>query len=170
MSLLAAEFLRQNNWANLVLIDFLARLPDETLDAGAPGTYGTLRDTVLHMVGSLSFYHIVLTGAAPEPDSIIDPSEPWPGYDAVRAAAEGWGKALEALAERSPHAWPIEAPYDEDYEPGMSAAVPLVQVVNHCTDHRSQIATMLTQMGIEPPELDSWAWGLATGLAVERRG
>lgn len=152
-----------------MLIDFLSGLPAEKLDAGVPGTYGTIRDTLLHMVGSLARYHMALTGSAPEPRTVIHPSEPWPGFDAIRAATESWGRALAALAERATDAWPVETPYQE-YEAGMSAAVPLVQAVNHCTDHRSQIATMLTQMGIRPPELDSWAWGRATGRAVERDG
>jgi uncharacterized damage-inducible protein DinB len=34
---------------------------------------------------------------------------------------------------------------------------------NHGTEHRSQVATILTTLGIEPPELSGWEWGLAAG-------
>ncbi len=35
-------------------------------------------------------------------------------------------------------------------------AVILTQVTNHGTEHCSQIMAMLTQLGIQPPELESW--------------
>ena len=39
----------------------------------------------------------------------------------------------------------------------------LAQAVHHGTDHRSQICTALTSLGVEPPEIDVWAYGEATG-------
>jgi uncharacterized damage-inducible protein DinB len=36
-------------------------------------------------------------------------------------------------------------------------AVILVQAINHATEHRSHVATILTQLGIQPPEMDGWA-------------
>jgi uncharacterized damage-inducible protein DinB len=38
--------------------------------------------------------------------------------------------------------------------------VRLAQVVHHGTDHRSQIATALTTLGVTPPEMDVWEWAL----------
>jgi uncharacterized damage-inducible protein DinB len=43
----------------------------------------------------------------------------------------------------------------------------VAQVLHHGTDHRSQICTALTTLGIEPPEVDAWAWGQQTGRVVE---
>jgi len=34
----------------------------------------------------------------------------------------------------------------------------LTQVFNHATEHRAQIMTILTQLGIQPPDLDSWTY------------
>ena len=34
----------------------------------------------------------------------------------------------------------------------------LSQVINHATEHRDQIMAILTQLGIEPPDLQSWAY------------
>jgi uncharacterized damage-inducible protein DinB len=34
----------------------------------------------------------------------------------------------------------------------------LAQVLNHATEHRAQIMVILTQLGIEPPELDGWTY------------
>jgi len=36
--------------------------------------------------------------------------------------------------------------------------VVLIQAVNHAIDHRSQIATLLSQQDIEPPDLDGWSY------------
>jgi uncharacterized damage-inducible protein DinB len=38
--------------------------------------------------------------------------------------------------------------------------------VNHGTEHRSQVATILTQLGVEPPEMDGWTYFLASGHMV----
>ena len=38
----------------------------------------------------------------------------------------------------------------------------LAQVVQHGTDHRSQICTALTSLGVEPPGIDLWSYGEAT--------
>jgi len=40
-------------------------------------------------------------------------------------------------------------------------------VIHHGTDHRSQICTALTQLGVEPPEIDVWAYGVASGRITE---
>jgi uncharacterized damage-inducible protein DinB len=34
----------------------------------------------------------------------------------------------------------------------------LTQAINHATEHRAQIMAILTQLGIEPPDLDSWSY------------
>jgi uncharacterized damage-inducible protein DinB len=39
------------------------------------------------------------------------------------------------------------------------ASVVLVQAINHATEHRAHAATILTQLGIEPPLLDGWTFG-----------
>jgi uncharacterized damage-inducible protein DinB len=39
-----------NTGTNLRLLDFCARLSDEQLDASAPGTFGRVRDTLVHIV------------------------------------------------------------------------------------------------------------------------
>jgi uncharacterized damage-inducible protein DinB len=41
--------------------------------------------------------------------------------------------------------------------------VRLAQALQHGTDHRSQICTALTTLGIEPPEIDVWAWAAEEG-------
>jgi uncharacterized damage-inducible protein DinB len=35
----------------------------------------------------------------------------------------------------------------------------LVQIINHATEHREQIKSMLTALGITPPSIDGWDYG-----------
>lgn len=34
----------------------------------------------------------------------------------------------------------------------------LAQTINHATEHRSHIRTILSSHGITPPEIDGWLW------------
>ena len=44
--------------------------------------------------------------------------------------------------------------------------VVMVQVINHATEHREQIKSMLTAMGITPPSIDGWDYGEASNALV----
>jgi uncharacterized damage-inducible protein DinB len=39
----------------------------------------------------------------------------------------------------------------------------LAQALHHATDHRSQICTAPTTLGLEPPPIDVWVYGLRGG-------
>ncbi len=157
MADLIADFFRHNEWANAVLLDACRPLSDAQLDTGATGTYGTIRETLLHIVGSETGYAF-----RPGDDDIerLDADGGWPGIDrltdltratasaAIRHASEAGGRSVTV---------------DPDQPSAVDRAVILIQMVNHSTEHRSQINTIFTTLGTEPPVLDSWAWGLAAG-------
>ena len=44
----------------------------------------------------------------------------------------------------------------------------LAGALDHGTDHRSQICTALTSLGVEPPQIDVFDFGSATGRIVEK--
>jgi uncharacterized damage-inducible protein DinB len=44
----------------------------------------------------------------------------------------------------------------------------LAQTLHHGTDHRSQICTALTTLGVEPPAIDVYDFGLDTGRIVKK--
>jgi uncharacterized damage-inducible protein DinB len=50
MASLLVTLYEHNTWANLRLLDFCAGLSDEQPDASAPGTFGRIRDTLIHIV------------------------------------------------------------------------------------------------------------------------
>ena len=50
----------------------------------------------------------------------------------------------------------------QDDEDGTTYDLPktimLTQAINHSTEHRAQIMTILTQLGFQPPELAGWTY------------
>ncbi len=62
-------------------------------------------------------------------------------------------------------------PTDRHRDDGSTFRAPLgirlAQVMHHGTDHRSQICTALTTLGIEPPEVDVWDFGHAQARVDE---
>ena len=52
---------------------------------------------------------------------------------------------------------------ESDGESHATWGVRLAQAIHHGTDHRSQLCTGLTSLGIEPPEIDVWEWAKAPG-------
>lgn len=49
----------------------------------------------------------------------------------------------------------------------MHRSLLLLQAINHGTEHRSQIATILTQLGVEAPEMDGWTYFFDGGHMIE---
>jgi uncharacterized damage-inducible protein DinB len=48
------------------------------------------------------------------------------------------------------------------------AGVLIAQALHHGTAHREQICAILTSFGIEPPDVQAWAYADATGRGRER--
>ena len=56
---------------------------------------------------------------------------------------------------------------DDGSETHAPMSIRLAQVLHHGTDHRSQICTALTTLGLEPPGIDVWDFGAEVGRVVE---
>ena len=56
-----------------------------------------------------------------------------------------------------------EVDEDDGYRKGATVGIRFAQALHHGTDHRSQICTALTALGVEPPSIDAWDYGLAVG-------
>jgi len=157
-------FFRQNLWANLQLIDFCRSLSDDQLDSTVPGTMGTIRQILQHILGAEGRYVTGLGGTLPA--GAVDERTPWPGFDALEAAARSTGEALIALASERLADRQVERNLgDRSFR--VPAKTVLVQAFQHGTDHRSQAQTIITQLGLEPPALDAWAYARAVGEFVE---
>lgn len=144
-------------WATQALIDHLDGLPAERLDASVPGTYGSMIDTLAHLMGADDRYL----------RRMRDPSLP-PAADRVGVPLEQlrseladhrgrWAEILDEL-ERGELRAAIRGaangyPDTEDAE-----GLLLIQAIHHGNDHRTQICSTLGALGEEVPELDGWEY------------
>jgi uncharacterized damage-inducible protein DinB len=149
-----AEFYKHNLWANLRLLDACAQLTDEQLGTTAPGTYGSIHDTLVHLFRAEAGYLARLQNREPESSLTVGT---FPGIDTLREHARQSGEGLIAVANSVDPNQIVTGTYrGEPYE--LPTMVPLMQAINHATDHRSQIATALSLIGAEPPDMSVWAY------------
>jgi uncharacterized damage-inducible protein DinB len=165
-SLLSDAF-SHNVWATVRLIDACAALTSEQLATAVPGTYGSIIETLHHLVASDSWY---LSFFRDEGIARVD-GDPDVGLGRLREAISTNGALWETvLAEGQDPDRRIEE-IDGGWRFHTAVGVRLAQVVHHGTDHRSQVCTALTTLGITPPEIDVWAYaedsGRGTGERIE---
>jgi uncharacterized damage-inducible protein DinB len=150
-------------WATLRLIDTCRPLTNEQLATAVPGTYGSILDTMRHLVGADAGYLYALTeGQFPTID------EDAMNLGELRAEMDRHGPAWVSVlaADPDPDRVVIRR-YDDGSATHAPVGIRLDQAVHHGTDHRSQICTALTSLGIEPPDIDAWDFALADGRLVE---
>jgi uncharacterized damage-inducible protein DinB len=142
-------------WANTTLLDFCESLADEALDATATGTYGSIRDTLVHLLAAEGRYLAAMNGRGEAPDALKEGS--FPGIEELKRYARAGGEELVALSERVSTNETISVERGgHHYE--IPISIFFAQAINHGTDHRAHICTVLTQHGIEPPNLDVWTY------------
>ncbi len=129
-----------NEWANERILSAAEGL--------TPEQYGELRDQFAHMLGTGRWWHAQWTGgeygAHVIPRTIAGARDAYArSHGDLRAFAASLTDAALARSERW---WGTEQE--------LSVADVIVQVVNHSTQHRSEIAVALTAHGCSPGDLD----------------
>jgi uncharacterized damage-inducible protein DinB len=165
---LLVEFFRHNAMMNGRLTEACRQLSPEQLGATATGTYGSIGATLVHIANSQVGYAAGLLGIerSERPERL--PEDPFPGFEALAERFALGDAQLEEAATQAGQDRKVQVTGDDP--PGtwwMSASLFLLQAVNHGTEHRSQVATILTQLGVEPPEMDGWTYFFASGKMVE---
>lgn len=164
MTSLLHDAMAHHIWATERLIDACEELTPEQLRAPAPGTYGPIIATLAHMVSSDGWYLNFFrdwTNQIGEDEGVTLAEL----RSAITTNGAAWMEVLageldaDADIPELDGEWVFHAPL----------GVRINQVVHHGTDHRSQICTALTSLGIEPPEIDFWAYGEATGRTRAER-
>lgn len=165
---LVLEFFKHNTMMNGRLLDACTGLTTEQIDTTVEGTYGTLGATLVHTANGQENYVARLNSSA-RPDRLQE--DPFPGFDVLRDRLAVSERLLERAAERATESGTIEVTGDDPVGTWtIPADLLLLQVINHGTEHRSQIATMLTQLGVEPPPMDGWTFFFDAGHMTVVRG
>ena len=154
-------------WATIRVLDACAALDDAQLATTVPGTYGSIIGTLRHLVGGDVFYLDVLTGREPPFDE--DGSD-IPGLRAVIEAHESvWQRLIAGELTGDIDATTDVIEYEDNgFETHAPLGIRLAQALHHGTDHRSQVCTALTSLGIEPPAIDVWDFGALDGRVFSR--
>lgn len=156
---------RHNLWANLQLLEVCRPLSEEQLQATVVGVYGSLGETWQHMARSeRSYFSRISTGQPYRHPEGAPPLTFAELAESLRHTGEGlieWVVKVDG-EER------VEVQWDNNGIQGpvqVPKAVIITQVINHATEHRTQIMAILTHLGIQPPELDSWGYFEAQELS-----
>ena len=152
-------------WATQRLIDFCEALTPEQLRTPAPGTYGSILATFTHMVSSDGWYLTFFrdwTNTIDDENTDVTLAEL---RSAITATGAAW---MELLAgDLDPDTDMVE--HGDGWDFHAPLGIRINQVIHHGTDHRSQICTALTSLGVEPPGIDLWDFGEAIGRTRTER-
>ena len=156
---MVSEFLHYNRWANLSLLDACLVLTPDQLSLSVPGVYGSIYDTVMHIVKAEAGYYRRLAGVG------LDSPFEWgsnPPLSKIRPYAEQVSSALVESAEQMRDTDSFPRDWDDPGWEGTSARFKsvglLIQVVNHGIEHRTNITTIMSAKGIQAPGLDGWEY------------
>ena len=154
------KLFEHNNWANTQIIQSCAALSDEQLDAESQSaTKGSIRETLTHLVNSQRGYLSLLTL------TLEARHHAPPTFAGLQESAQISGEGLLALVRDESSKSPKTRLQTTDgffVEPW----VVMLQVINHATEHREQISSMLSALGVTAPDLDGWAYGEATNALI----
>jgi uncharacterized damage-inducible protein DinB len=142
-------------WARDQLLTVINTLSEEQLhQADEKGVYGSILHTLAHM--AISEWMWVQRCEGKSPTKLPQPED----FADLRELLEWWQVVHDVTVEY------LNTLHDEDLDRQVTYTAPdgktrtrriwhmLLQVVNHQTEHRAQIGTMLGQMGLEVPQTD----------------
>src|ERR1051326_2709621 len=140
MSTALLELCQHSTWATLALIRHCQGLTPEDLDATIPGTYGTIRATLRHIVESEEGDLTDLTAERPEPL----PDDPVT-LDLLASRIERLGPRWERFA-RDLGLQEREL-VTKDGRWRVQGAGPLAAMVQHADEHRTHVLSILGARG-----------------------
>lgn len=155
------KIFEHNLWSNLQVVQACTTLGKDQLEAEPrSATRGNIRQTLVHIAEAEEYYLSLLLG---RPERVL-----WQApakLVEIREALQFTGQALLGLVRgaetssmhrqiRLSDGWKIEA------------WLLILQAINHATEHREQIKSMLSALGVTPPEIDGWAYGTVANAAI----
>jgi uncharacterized damage-inducible protein DinB len=148
------ELIRYNNWANAQVIATCLKLSADQLAASAPGAYGSIHRTLGHLIAAEADYIGRLTGRRFEPPFRWEDE---PALPDISAFAGQVGVALLDTIQRVP---PSQIVHEEEngFTMDYQARALFIQVINHGIEHRTNVTTILSGLGLTAPDVDGWGY------------
>ncbi len=163
--------LRHDVWATEQLIKHCRGLTDAQLELTVPGTYGTIRRTLAHIVAADERY---LRRLMPMPEPLLDDDKGLATIDDIAAHLPAVNDGVEKLfagQNFDPERVIRDARRRKPADPPLliTAWVLVNQFAHHGSDHRAHIGTILGAHGLETLDLDVWTYGSANDAVKEER-
>lgn len=141
-------------WANTRILDTASQLTLEQWRAAANASFGSLHDTIVHIMGAQWLWLARWQGASPS--AMLDPGS-FPDASTLRSRWEQIERQTQAFVSACNEAALMQVITYRNLQ-GERWSYPLwqqmVHQVNHATQHRSEAAVILTQWGYSPGWLD----------------
>jgi uncharacterized damage-inducible protein DinB len=158
------EGFRHHAWANKQLLAACRGLPHDqlTLPGTAAGTDRGILAIFNHIIRSDRGY---ASRRGDRPDWVENAEDTADLGELERRAAENaevWERFLSQPLDATKLILLDQGAYEAEQ------SVLVVQALHHGNAHREQISAVLTGLGIQPPDLQAWAYAQATGHARER--
>jgi len=145
------EIIRHNSWATSRLIEHIRSMPPETVELSAPGTYGPIGETLAHLLRAERAYLAHVKGEKPTfGQRILDLAVL---ADEARSLGEQWEYLVQVGINPD-----LEA---ETMHGEQTVRTLIAQVVNHATEHRAHVCTVLGAHGMQTPPLDPFSYRAA---------
>ena len=141
-----------NLWANTQLIELCSSLVDAQLEAETEGVFGRIQPTLVHIIRAEGGYLNRVTGARPWADDLDWDNMP---MHELLAKAQLSGSQLIAIASKADPTIRHDIELQGKPYHFFNWTV-LLQALYHGIEHRTQIKILLTQLGVEHPELAAW--------------
>jgi uncharacterized damage-inducible protein DinB len=141
-------------WANARVLDTAAKLDEADLDAVPLAGLASLRTILVHTVSSLWVWCSRLQGVSPS--AHLDLAD-FPTLETIRKRFEHEATAMGGVLAQLDEAT-LAQPLHYHTLNGTAQTTPrwqiLAHVANHGTQHRSEVAALLTGLGHSPGDLD----------------
>ncbi|MFL6193819.1 MAG: DinB family protein [Thermoanaerobaculia bacterium] len=154
MGLLAQtrQLLLYTLWADRLCLDAARGVPPEALAREAGVSFGSLLGTLCHILGSQRRWLARFTGQQATAGD--------PAFPDVESLAAGWSETASELefflASLTEEQLAAEIAWVDSEGPTYSRPLwqPVCHMVNHSTYHRGQVASLMRQLGYQPPRTD----------------
>jgi uncharacterized damage-inducible protein DinB len=148
-----ADLFRYNAWANAKVFEACRGVEAARLEAAAPGTHGSIDDTLKHMVGVEDVYLVMLQdqpiGSGGNPEDYFAHDLTWFDERSVRV-----GESYLALLPRLDDAQLASSLKVPWFDFPLTKRDGLIQVLTHSGQHRAQVLSVLGAAGIDVPSID----------------
>lgn len=157
-----AVLIEYDNWATERMAAFCATLSPERLELTTPGTMGTVKATLIHLLGAKERYAASFRGTPVPEDGI---------RETTTKDVDQVVKRATALSEwfRGYAAGPIDVERiitrraADGATQQMPTGILIAQFIHHGNEHRAQLGSIFGAHGIEPPHYSAFNWGSELG-------